>query len=324
MLWHFPLPTRVDCLLQTKDGYGVTLSLPAVLAPLLTPPTWSTTHYHRATLEMAYYHLPANYALSEESDLPTRTSAADDDSSDNASSMEEIIVNVGGCPVHFTVPKNRNVSLPAPEDDAVLEAQGRAFMAELEEVESFLTPEIWAQYRAAMNARDRQHADDLALLAELEAVEGAMTRDVWDRIWAGKTKAQLDRVLALKRQQVDAQQREYRDEIMDPEGTVEGMIEATKVLAVARRKHLREVQAKLEQNETTPRSARKWPHDENVREILKGYDHLKESLQREGGSPCNAEETRLVLKKLASVEAQRMFLEFGDHGPGTQVGVSAS
>ncbi|KAK6441633.1 hypothetical protein LTR95_002144 [Oleoguttula sp. CCFEE 5521] len=266
-----------------------------------------------------YYHLPANYDLSDESDTSGHTDAADDAISDNESSMEEIIVDVGGCPVHFTVPKNRNAS-PPPEDDAELEAQGRAFMAELEEVESFLTPEIWAQYRAAMKAEDEQNAADRALLVELEAVEGAMTREIWDRVWAGKTKAQLDRVLALKRQQVDAQQREYRDEIMDPEGTVEGMIEAMKLLAVAKGKHLRDVQAKLEQNETKPRSARKWPHDENVREILKGYDYLKESLQREGGSPCNAEETGLVLKKLASVEAQRMFLEFGDHDPALRLG----
>nr|OQO18600.1 hypothetical protein B0A51_12088 [Rachicladosporium sp. CCFEE 5018] len=158
--------------------------------------------------------------------------------------MEEIIVDIGGCPVLFTVPKNRNASTP-PEDDAELEAQSRAFMAELGEVESALTPEIWAQYRAAKAAKDQQDAADRALLAELEASENC---------------------------------------------------------------------------EIASQSAKQWHHDEDVREFLKGYDHLKESLQREGGSPCDAEETELVLKKLASVEAQRRFLQFGDDESDTQDG----
>ncbi|KAK6405052.1 hypothetical protein LTR95_018811, partial [Oleoguttula sp. CCFEE 5521] len=188
----------------------------------------------------------------------------------------------------------------------------RAFMAELEQVESFLTPEIWAKYRAAMNAKDRQEAADRALLAELEAVEGAMTREFWDRVWAGKSKGEMDRVLALKRQKMDEAQREYRDMIMEPNGTVEKMIEAMKVLAVSKQKHLRDVQTELERNGAVSQSANQWHHDEDVRGLLKGYDQLKETLQREGGSPCNAEETELVLEKLASVEDQRRFLEAGD------------
>ncbi|OQO04756.1 hypothetical protein B0A48_09679 [Cryoendolithus antarcticus] len=222
--------------------------------------------------------------------------AAEDAISADESSMEEIIVDIGGCPVHFAVPKNRNISPPLPEDAVELEVQGRAFMTKLREVESVLTPEIWTQYRAAVIAKDERDAADWALLAELKAVEGAMTREVWDRIWANRSKLLMGRVLALKRRKTAEAQREYRDMIMDPKGTVRGMVEAIKVLAVAKRKH----------------GAKQWHHDEDVREILKGHDYLKESLQREGGSPCDAEETGVVLKKLASVDAQRRFLQSWD------------